>query len=189
MATAAKKEINKMAEKCDTKLAINGSFEDVMKVFVDPMPELKEEPKNNNLLSIMKSLIILILATFSFFHCNSQSIDMPISKIKTLLCKKWIPEYDTYGNQKIYKDPKSHFPKTYYEFKNDNTLLVYDEGQDIQKGIHGTWEYIPEKKQLRFGAKGKYDTVFSLEENKLITQIKVVEGTPLILHVFKVSNN
>jgi hypothetical protein len=36
------------AKNYDTKLKINGSFNDVMKVFVDPMRQLKEEPKKKN---------------------------------------------------------------------------------------------------------------------------------------------
>jgi hypothetical protein len=45
MAKAAKKKPKKRADKYDTKLAINGTFEDVMKVSVKPLRELKEEPK------------------------------------------------------------------------------------------------------------------------------------------------
>ena len=37
----------KRADKYDTKLAINGTFEDVMKVSVTPLRELKEEKKKS----------------------------------------------------------------------------------------------------------------------------------------------
>jgi len=39
------KEKKKRADKYDTKLAINGSFEDVIKVMVTPMPAPKKEIK------------------------------------------------------------------------------------------------------------------------------------------------
>ncbi len=114
----------------------------------------------------------------------AQSIDPSMDRVKSLLCKKWINEYDIYGAQKIYNG--KGVPNTYYEFKKDNTFLAYTDTPNDR--TVGTWEYIPEKKMIKFGAKGKYDTVLSLEENKLVTQVKVAEGTPHTFLVFKVSN-
>ena len=128
--------------------------------------------------------LVLIASLFLCVYGNAQSISFPIDRIKTLLCKKWKDEYVIYGEQKVYN--AKGVPDAYYEFKRDNTFLSYTDRPADR--IVGTWEYIPDKKMIKFGTKGKYDTVFSLEENKLVTQIKVVEGTPRIFIVFKVSN-
>jgi hypothetical protein len=133
----------------------------------------------------MKYLKSLLIASLFFcFYANAQSIDMPLETVKSMLCKKWVNEYTIYGEQKVYN--QKGVPAIYYEFKLDNTFSSYTNNPDDR--IIGTWEYIPEKKMIRFGTKGKYDTVFSLAGNKLVTQIKVVEGTPPIFLVFKSSN-
>jgi hypothetical protein len=46
MTKTKKKPSKKRAEKYNTKLAINGTFEDVMKVSATPMRELKEDKKS-----------------------------------------------------------------------------------------------------------------------------------------------
>ena len=47
MAKAAKKKAKKArAKKYDTKLSINGTFDDVMKVFADPMPKKEVKKKS-----------------------------------------------------------------------------------------------------------------------------------------------
>ena len=130
------------------------------------------------------SKLILIANLFFCFYSNAQTIDMPIDRVKSLLCKKWTNEYDIYGEQKVYR--AKGVQNSYYEFKKNNTFLSYTDTPNER--IVGTWEYIPEKKLIKFGANGKYDTVFSIEENKLVTQIKVAEGTPHIFRVFKTSN-
>jgi hypothetical protein len=108
---------------------------------------------------------------------------MSINTVKSLLCKKWVSDYSIYGKQKVYN--QNGVPHTYYEFKKDNTFLFYSSTDSVH-GV-GIWEYIPEKKMIRFGIKGKYDTVFSLTEDILTTQVKVVEETPKIFLVFKSS--
>ncbi len=130
------------------------------------------------------SKLVLLASLFFCFSGNAQSIDLSVDRVKSLLCKKWINEYDIYGEQKIYNG--KGVSNTYYEFKKDNTFLTYTDTSNDR--IVGTWEYIPEKKMIKFGAKGKVDTVFSLEENKIVTQVKVAEGTPLTFLVFKPSN-
>jgi hypothetical protein len=128
--------------------------------------------------------IAIILSQLFCFNSIAQSTDMSIGRVKALLCKKWVRDYIQYGDQKIYNSANS--ADYYYEFKDNNIFYAYTSTDKTRS--NGTWEFISEKKLIKFGAKGNFDTVYSLAENKLVTQVKVAEGTPRIFQVFKVSN-
>ncbi len=132
----------------------------------------------------MKKIYALVICIVFSNFTKAQEVDMPIDKLKSLLCRKWIEYGLILGDKKI--EYGTDNKPQYYVFKNDFTFLFYT---NVSKDpIVGNWKYLPEEKTIKFGAKGKFDKVYSVSETELRTEITVAKGTPRTFIILKPSN-
>ena len=125
----------------------------------------------------MKKFICITIISFLLLNKTSfsQSIDLSIDSIATLLCKNWEVDYAMMGNLKIGRIPGA--TEINYQFNKDKTFLMTS-NEPIDK-IKGTWLYDTKKKIIKLTVKGKSNTsIISLKEGELIILADTKEATP-----------
>ena len=124
----------------------------------------------------MKKTISFLFLCFICYSSalHAQKIDMPMSHLEDLLCKKWVSSYALMGDMRI--DPKPGTPQIIYDFKNDKTFLFTDQPGKTKSG---TWNYDSVGKMIRLTLNGNKNTIIiSLKEDELVMLVDTKKATP-----------
>lgn len=109
------------------------------------------------------------------YTAQSQTIDLPLDSVKTVLCKRWEVDYSLMGTMKISRTAGA--PEFNYEFFKDQTFLLTS--NDPKEREKGKWIYDPKKKliQLSFTDRNPGDLI-ALSKNELIMRLNLEKDNP-----------
>ncbi len=125
--------------------------------------------------STVKVFCLFILALSFFGNSYSQSINVPVDSIPSMLCKKWEANYAMMGGMNIGKIPGA--TEISYEFNKDKTFVITS--KDPKDKTKGAWGYDPKSKSIKLTVNGKSNTrIISLKEGELVMLADTKEATP-----------